>query len=215
MKVLNLYAGIGGNRNLWPKECKVTAIENNKEIATIYKDFFFDDMVIIADAHKYLLEHYKEFDFIWSSPPCPSHSKLRKGFSVNVGASAIYPDMRLYQEILFLEGYFEGKWVVENVISWYNPLIRPYEVSRHYFWSCDIIHNINIFDGKFSITDGDNEETGEEQTIRLGEEFGFNLLPYNISKTIKRTLIRNCVHPKLGLHIFNCAFKEKQETLQQ
>ena len=32
MKVLNLYAGIGGNRKLWPDYCKVTAIENNKEI---------------------------------------------------------------------------------------------------------------------------------------------------------------------------------------
>ena len=32
MKVLNLYAGIGGNRKLW-KDVEVTAVENNKEIA--------------------------------------------------------------------------------------------------------------------------------------------------------------------------------------
>jgi len=32
MKVLNLYAGIGGNRKLWPDECEVTAVENNEEI---------------------------------------------------------------------------------------------------------------------------------------------------------------------------------------
>ncbi|KKL95901.1 hypothetical protein LCGC14_1849900, partial [marine sediment metagenome] len=53
LKVLNLYAGIGGNRQLWPKECEVTAIENNKEIAKIYQDFFPDDKVIVTDAHQY------------------------------------------------------------------------------------------------------------------------------------------------------------------
>ena len=93
MKVLNLYAGIGGNRKLWPKECEVTAVEINESIAHIYKDFFPNDTVIVADAHKYLLEHYKEFDFIWSSPPCPSHSTLRKGFiGTPHGAKSIYPD---------------------------------------------------------------------------------------------------------------------------
>ena len=58
MKVGNLYAGIGGNRKLWPKECEVTAIENNKEIAKIYLDFFPNDKVIVIDAHQFLLEHY-------------------------------------------------------------------------------------------------------------------------------------------------------------
>jgi site-specific DNA-cytosine methylase len=74
MKILNLYAGIGGNRKLWGDEHEVTAVENNEKIAKIYKDLFPKDQVIIADAHEYLLEHHKEFDFIWSSPPCPTHS---------------------------------------------------------------------------------------------------------------------------------------------
>jgi len=69
MKVLNLYAGIGGNRKLW-EDVDVTAVELNPDIAKIYQDFFPNDKVIVADAHKYLLKHYKEFDFIWSSPPC-------------------------------------------------------------------------------------------------------------------------------------------------
>ena len=102
IKVLNLYAGIGGNRKLWTN-VKVTAIEIDPNIAEIYKTFFPDDIVIVGDAHQYLLEHYNEFDFIWSSPPCPSHSRLRKGFSCNVGAKPIYPDMKLYEEILFLK----------------------------------------------------------------------------------------------------------------
>ncbi|HEC40865.1 MAG TPA: DNA cytosine methyltransferase, partial [bacterium] len=75
MKILNLYAGIGGNRKLWGDKHEIIAIEIDPKIAAIYQDLFPNDKVIIADAHQYLLEHFKEFDFIWSSPPCPSHSR--------------------------------------------------------------------------------------------------------------------------------------------
>ena len=51
IKVLNLYAGIGGNRKLW-ENVDVTAVEWKPEIAVIYQDFFPDDKVIITDAHK-------------------------------------------------------------------------------------------------------------------------------------------------------------------
>jgi len=112
MNVLNLYCGIGGNRKLWPKECEVTAVENNPQIAKIYQDFFPKDKVIVCDAHKYLLEHYKEFDFIWSSPPCPSHS--RTNTFLNAQGIVRYPDMGLWQEIVFLRNFCHSKWVVEK-----------------------------------------------------------------------------------------------------
>lgn len=202
MKVLNLYAGIGGNRKLW-EDVDVTAVENDPKIATIYQDFFPDDKVIITDAHQYLLEHFREFDFIWSSPPCPSHSRIRKNTSVPRGQSEpIFPNMKLYEEILFLEGYFKGKWVVENVISWYDPLIKPYEIQRHYFWSNFIIANDN---------------TIEEDKISKGTLEELEIInDFDASKLIdvdKRIVLRNCVNPKLGLHVFNCAFKIKQTTL--
>ncbi|NOR84997.1 DNA cytosine methyltransferase, partial [archaeon] len=129
MKILNLYSGIGGNRKLWGDEHEITAIELNPKIAKIYQDFFPNDIMIVADAHQYLLEHFEEFDFIWASPPCPSHSHIRKELGVEVRGNIkpIFPDMKLYEEILFLKGYFKGKWVVENVISWYEPLIKPFE----------------------------------------------------------------------------------------
>lgn len=77
MKILNLYAGIGGNRKLWDElgDFDITAIEYKPEIAKIYQDFFPKDKVIVADAHQYLLDHFAEFDFIWSSPP-PAHHTL-------------------------------------------------------------------------------------------------------------------------------------------
>ena len=78
MKILNLYAGIGGNRKLWGDEHEITAVEYDPKIAAIYCDFFPNDKVIVTDAHQYLLEHCWEFDFVWSSPPCPTHSRIKK-----------------------------------------------------------------------------------------------------------------------------------------
>ena len=197
MKILNLYAGIGGNRKLWGEEHEVTAVELNPEIAKIYKDFFPNDKVIVADAHEFLLKHYEDFDFIWSSPPCPTHSKIRKVFTNQNGA--IFPDMKLYEEILLLQGYFKGKWVVENVISWYDPLIKPYIYKEHYYWSNFIIlGEKTAFRGHFAL----NEEL---QRIK-----GFDLSKYNIDKN---KALRNCVEPEAGLAILNMAFKEKQEVL--
>lgn len=97
IKVLNLYAGIGGNRKYW-QNVDVTAVEWDEKIADIYQDFYPQDRVIVGDAHQYLRDYYKEFDFIWSSPPCQSHSRLRYCLGVRSGrAEAMYPDFNLYQ----------------------------------------------------------------------------------------------------------------------
>jgi len=92
MKILNLYAGIGGNRKFWYGH-EVTAVEYNPEIAKVYQDLYPDDKVIVEDAHKYLLDCFREdWDFIWASPPCQSHSRARFwGFSEKT--KTIYPDM--------------------------------------------------------------------------------------------------------------------------
>ena len=58
MKILNLYSGIGGNRKLWGDQHEITAVEYNEEIATVYKDYFPNDKVIIGDAHEFLLKNY-------------------------------------------------------------------------------------------------------------------------------------------------------------
>jgi len=173
------------------------------EIAKIYQDFFPKDKVIVADAHQYLLEHYKEFDFIWSSPPCPSHGQVRYRLGVlNEKAKPVYPDMRLYEEIIFLQYHFKGKWVVENVEPYYKPLIIPQECGRHRLWANFLIKNI--------------EEKGKGLTrwgsIKEKEKLkGFNLDKY---KGIdKRTLLRNCLNPETGLHIFQEAFREQNKLI--
>ena len=208
IKVLNLYSGIGGNRKLWPENVKVTAVEINPEIAKIYQEFFPNDKVIVDDAHKFLLEHFKEFDFIWSSPPCPSHGISRYwGSKANYKKmkypSPIYPDMNLYQEILFLKHFFKGKWVVENVISYYEPLIKPQQYRSHYYWSNFIIYGIKRAYRAFWKT----------RMYELKEITTFDLSDYKLKSVRKVQVLRNCVEPKSGLHILNCAFKLKQKLL--
>ena len=202
MKILNAYAGIGGNRKDWGDEHEVTAIENNPEIAKIYQDFFPNDKVIVCDAHEYLLEHFKEFDFIWSSPPCPSHSDIRR-CGVHRGQNkAVYPDMELYEEIILLKHFApkKTKWVVENVIPYYEPLIKPFKAGRHAFWSNFIISFKRSEEHKIH-----NDIIGSE------EVYGFNIKDTKIDD--KRGVLRNLVNLKVGLHIFKCAFKEQQQTI--
>lgn len=197
MKILNLYAGIGGNRKFW-ENVKVTAVEYDKDIAKIYKDFHPQDEVIVGDAHKYLEEHFAEYDFIWSSPPCPSHSCVRK--VTEHQNKPIFPDMKLYEEIIFLKHYFKGKWCVENVVSYYEPLIKPHEIAKHYFWS-----NFYISPIKCECREHDSDiET-------LQKLKGFDLSNYrNIDK---RKILRNCVEPKTGLHILNDSIRDVEPSL--
>ena len=202
MKILNLYAGIGGNRKLWGDEHKVTAVEIDETIARIYRDNFPNDTILIKDAHKYLLKHYNEFDFIWSSPPCPTHSRIRNEAGVGCGQNeVVYADMTLYQEIILLDHFFNGKWVVENVIAYYKPLIKPFVFREHFFWANFII------DGK---PKADRGHMGSMDRLRKTK--GIDLSHYK--KDIdERKLLRNCTEPETGLYILNCAFKIKQERL--
>ena len=135
MKILNLYACLGGNRYKWNEvkdDIEVTAVELDFELARLYQERFPNDKVIIADAHEYLLKHYKEYDFIWSSPPCPSHSRARFW---NSKAERVYPDLKLYEEIILLQTHFKGKYCVENVVPYYEPLIPANKRGRHLFWT--------------------------------------------------------------------------------
>ena len=192
-----MYAGIGGNRKLWNENIEVTAIELNPDIAKVYQDFYPDDTVIIDDAHQYLLKHYKEFDFIWTSPPCQSHSSFRQNICVRFrGTDAVFPDMKLYQEIIFLQYNFKGCYVVENVNPYYQPLIPPTKkLGRHLFWS-----NLNINDRIFEKTN-----VRSAQIFDLQKQHGFDLSSYKIKN--KRQILRNCVDPNIGLHILQEAEK--------
>ena len=197
MKILNLYCGIGGNRKEWGNEHEIVAVELNKDIAMIYKDLYPNDTVIVADAHEYLLEHFNEYDFIWASPPCQTHSSFRQNIGVRFrGVKPVYPDMKLWQEIIFLQANAQCKWVVENVIPYYEPLIKPTaKLQRHYFWS-----NFELPHREF-----ETDKIRTAQIPDLQKLHGVNLSKYKISD--KRQILRNCVHAELGKYILECVYE--------
>jgi DNA (cytosine-5)-methyltransferase 1 len=202
MKILNLYACLGGNRYKWGDEHEITAVELDADIARLYKERFPNDNVIVGDAHQYLLDHYKEFDFIWSSPPCPTHSRVRFTQKNKDFYKPEYPNMMLYQEIIFLEHHFEGKYLVENVIPYYEPLIPAQKRGRHLYWAnftlpSDICERLN---GKGIISSRKGNELkqlcefheidvstykGEQSKIKIAR----NLVDYMAGKTILDTVM--------------------------
>ena len=184
MKILNLYAGIGGNRALWGDEHNITAVEIKNNIAKEYQALYPKDTVIVADAHQYLLDHYKEFDFIWSSPPCPTHSRTNY-FTQHIRKRPVYIDIGLYQEIIFLDNFFKGKYVVENVIPFYKPLVKAKKIGRHLFWS-----NFNI-----------------KEIPQPKDDIGTMIKGHSNRASKKPLKIRNAVNSNLGLHILDAAIQ--------
>lgn len=200
MKILNLYACLGGNRYKWDEVTKVdvTAVEWDEELARLYQERFPNDKVIVEDAHQYLLEHYKKFDFIWSSPPCPTHSRFN--LSMKTKRKMNYPDMKLYQEIIFLDNYYNGKYVVENVIPFYEPLIPAYKRHRHLYWTNfrlpnklsdrynpDLSRAKNLINSLSKFHDYDFRKYKGKQAMN---KIARNLVDYEAGKTILSTVLK-------------------------
>ncbi len=211
MKILNLYACLGGNRYKWNEvknDIEVTAIELDPYLAELYQERFPNDNVIIADAHQYLLDHYQEFDFIWSSPPCPTHSRARYwGFGAN-GKKPIYPDMKLYQEIIFLQHHCKSKYVVENVIPYYDPMFNPKKRGRHLYWTNFNLPNVlSNRGGKLKEKDTNSESLNHYNSFhdydfrkykgdQLILKIARNLVDYEAGKTIFETALGIMSQPK-------------------
>lgn len=200
MKILNLYACLGGNRYKWNDvkgDIDVTAVELDPEAARLYQERFPNDKVIVADAHQYLLDHYKEFDFIWSSPPCPTHSRVRFTQKNQDFYIPKYPDMKLYQEIIFLQNHFDGKYVVENVIPYYEPLISAKKRGRHLYWTNFNLPNV-LSNRKVAIS------AGKDEVKKLCEFHDFDFYKYK-GKQLTNKMARNLVDYKAGKTIFETA----------
>jgi DNA (cytosine-5)-methyltransferase 1 len=193
VRILNGWAGIGGNRKNWGDEHEVTAVEFDPAIAAVYQKLYPNDTVIVGDAHEYLRLHYMEFDFIWASTVCKSHSRMRFHMRVQKdGIEAVYPDLRLYEVILFLRHHFTGGWVVENVIPYYEPLIpATKQINRHLYWS-----NFDI-----PAFEKSQENLRRAQIPDLEQLHGFDLSAFDLPN--KREALRNCVPPAVGEHILD------------
>lgn len=195
LKVLNLYAGIGGNRKLWGDAYEVTAVEFDGKIAAVYSEFYPNDSVVVGDAHAYLLEHFMEFDIIWLSPPCPTHSDIRRCGVHSGRYEAVYPDMKLYEEIILLQNFFKGKFIVENVKPYYEYLIKPtVHLGRHPFWT-----NFDVSEVLFDDKRVHNNISGNS------EVYGVSLKKFSKDIGDKRKMLRNMVNPEVGLYLMEMA----------
>lgn len=196
MKILNLFAGLGGNRKYWDEVARekginieVTAVEFDPEIAKAYTKRYPNDNVIVGDAWDYAAKNYLDFDFIWASPPCQTHSRLNAGNNLRWQHTRKLPDFRLYELISYLKTFCKKAFVVENVVPYYEPLIKPTaEIGRHYFWA-----NFDLFflsNDKFRII----------EKVKIGDFKDLDLSEFNI--TNKRQAIRNEVDYEIGKKIF-------------
>lgn len=206
MKILNLFAGIGGNRTLWGDEYEITAVEFDPDIAAIYQERFPRDVMIVEDAYKYLEKHYFEYDFIWASPPCQTHTQLVPS-NVAQGHGKL-PDLQLYSIIIYLHNFCKSKWVVENVKPYYAPLISPSVIlGRHYYWS-----NFNIPDNPHLNRPLFRGSSGGTK-IAYEKLVGFHNIQFK--EKIPAQYLRNCVDYRIGKYILNCALKQTQQTMKK
>lgn len=143
MKVLNLYACLGGNRLLW-EDCEVTAIENDLELARMYQEII-------------LLE------------------------TVSKGEDA----------------RFKGKYVVENVIPYYDPLIQAQKRGRHLYWANFLIPQIKH--RQSPKIGGGKDEVGQ-----WCEFHKYDFRQYKGDQPMNK-ITRNLVDYEAGKTIFNAA----------
>ena len=196
LKILNLFAGLGGNRKYWDEVARekginieVTAVEFDPEIAKAYTKRYPNDNVIVGDAWDYAAKNYLDFDFIWASPPCQTHSRLNIANNIRNDRTKRLPDFRLYELIVYLKYFCKKAFVVENVVPFYDPLIKPSaEIGRHYFWAnfdLFFLHNSN-----FRIV----------TKTKVGDFMDLDLNEFKIKN--KRQAIRNEVDYEIGKKIF-------------
>lgn len=203
IKILNIYAGLGGNINLLDEsEYDITNVELDPKIAAVLQRRKPNQKVLVTDARQYLLAHYSEFDFVWSSPPCQANTRMiRSGRN----RKATYPDLTCYEQHLFLKHNFKGLYCIENVIPYYEPLMKAQKIGRHLFWANFEIKPFVVPEFK-NFINRQNLEAKKQLQKWLGIYYEENI--YYGDNHCATQILRNCVHPETGLHIMNCAMNK-------
>jgi DNA (cytosine-5)-methyltransferase 1 len=112
--------------------------------------------------------------------------------------------MILYEEIIFLNKFFKGKYCVENVIPYYKPLIPAQKRGRHLYWTNFILPDI-LSTRKVRTCSGKNEV----KTLCKFHDYDFYTYK---GKQSKRKIARNLVDYVAGKTILEAALKDNNET---
>ena len=207
MRILNLFAGIGGNRTLWGNKHEITAVEMDQKIAMIYHKRFPNDKVIVGDAYQYNLDHHHEYGLVWASPKCQSHSRVNH--FLNAQGIKRYPDMGLWKLIIYLRQFHDGFWIVENVQPYYHFIKESFVIDRHYFWSnIPMLSTGNRYNG-VSICNAKlkNRRTTSEHVKEMQDYHG-------IHDVSDRYMLSSCVKPEIAKIILDQVIWQQQKSLK-
>ena len=108
-----------------------------------------------------------------------------------------YPDMKLYEEILFLKHLYSGKFVVENVIPYYDPLIPAQKRHRHLYWTNFNLPNV-LTNREARIS------TGTQEIKKLCEFHDYDFRKYKGNQRVDK-IARNLVDYEAGKTILETA----------
>ena len=123
--------------------------------------------------------------------------------------------MKLYEEIILLETVskgqtprFKGKYVVENVIPYYEPLIPGLKRHRHLYWT-----NFNLPN---TLTDRSVQiSAGLDEVKKLCKFHDYNFYQYKGKQPTKK-IARNLVDYEAGRTILETALGlTKKENVNQ
>ena len=119
-----------------------------------------------------------------------------------------YPDMKLYEEVIFLDNFFDGRYVVENVIPYYEPLISAKKRGRHLYWT-----NFNLPNNIGVRKVGIGGSTVDEMN-KLIEFHGYDFRKYNGDQN-KIKIARNLVDYEAGRTILETALNIHRKSYQK
>ncbi len=117
--------------------------------------------------------------------------------------------MKLYQEVIFLNYHFKGKFVVENVIPYYEPMLNPIKRGRHLYWTNFKLPN------KLSERHFEGMAQAKNEVTKLCEFHDYDFRKYK-GKQVLNKIARNLVDYEAGRTILETVFNivRKSDTKQ-
>ena len=106
--------------------------------------------------------------------------------------------MKLYEEIIFLDNFFDGKYCIENVIPYYEPLIAAQKRGRHLYWTNFVLPN--------NINERKNPDLSRTKDLinALSEYHDYNFKQYKGEQSVQK-MARNLVDYEAGKTILETA----------
>lgn len=141
MRILDLYGGVGGTgigihevcQEEFGLEYDYMIVENDEEVIKYHALNCPRSHIYKEDAINWL-DKLENFDFIWVSPPCKSHSMAMLFWSNTEKFRQI--DKDLFKWIRKTRELKLPAIVVENVVPYYGFKYKPTcMIGRHVFWA--------------------------------------------------------------------------------